>query len=260
MQSDIIRFRIMRDSWEDFAEIDLGESNCCVLTGGNGQGKTLMMKLLNLVGIWHNHPNRYNTMQIENLCKKADVKCIELDVRTELINGHGPFSASVSWIKDWSFDRSKIYPNEGNDKDPSLVLQDIKSTNEFLIDVYLMNQIRFDISDNTSIKLRHMIGINYLIRDYIHMDEMDLILKDQWTGFGENIPFTPIYDPLDFAKTQEYGSEVNEYAELFEVSDFTELSDAELEKVNLSYAPGVNNNSAEFDLIKILGDHGILIA
>ena len=85
MHSVITRFRMRRDSWDGYAEIDLSEDNCCVLTGGNGEGKTLMMKLLSLVGKWYNHPNKYNTIQIEDLALKSDVSSIEVEIKSEII-------------------------------------------------------------------------------------------------------------------------------------------------------------------------------
>jgi hypothetical protein len=264
MHSVITRFRMRRDSWDGYAEIDLSEDNCCVLTGGNGEGKTLMMKLLSLVGKWYNHPNKYNTIQIEDLALKSDVSSIEVEIKSEIINGHGPYCATANWIKKWSFDPMIVYGSENDFVNPMLLNSDIKSTNEFLIDVHCINKIHFEFKKGQEhqsdelVKINRSIGVNYLIRDYEDMNEDDQMLRDSW-NLGSELPFTPIFDPLKFDQINRYDREVIEYAEQHESENFHSLGYNKYSNVNSNLDIDREFDNSGLTVLEILAGFGIII-
>ena len=264
MHSVITRFRMKRDSWDGYAEIDLSEHNCCVLTGGNGEGKTLMMKLLSLVGKWYNHPNKYNTIQIEDLALKSEVSSIEVEIKSEIINGHGPYCATANWIKKWSFDPMIVYGGENKFVSPTLLDSNIKLTNEFLIDVHCIDKIHFSFDQENIhqsdelVKINRSIGVSYLIRDYENMNEDDQMLKASW-DLGAELPFTPIFDPLKFDQINNYGKEVIEYAEQYCSENYQKLEYNNYSSINSNIDIVQEFDQSGLTVLEILSNYGINI-
>ena len=97
MDSIIQSFAVTRKNWDNAAVIDFTQAKCCVLTGTNGGGKTLTLKMLKAVGQWVENPTRYNFHEMKNIALSTEISSAKITIRAQIMKGHDSNVESIHW-------------------------------------------------------------------------------------------------------------------------------------------------------------------
>jgi len=200
MRSSIQLFTISREAWQSPLVIDFTESNCCILTGTNGGGKTLTMRMLALVGKWVADPNRYNFRQMNSLAEKTQIGTISIVIRTPIIEGQNRFTSTNHWTSDFNLDPGFIESEQGNSADSTH-----PDDYDFLINVASICETKVVFGTEFGIERRKKLSIHYKSRQKKYRSQRDLEWEQahiQRYGPESQIPYD-VVDQLTFEASNE---------------------------------------------------------
>lgn len=250
MRSSIQTFSIKRAGWENDLLIDFTDSNCCIITGSNGGGKTLTMRMLELVGKWLSDPTRYNFDRMCGLAEKTQIEEITALIRTPLIVGRENYAHTNHWTTGFCWD-PYFFPTSNVMQQDRINGDDF----DFVADVARLCETKICFGSDFNLKRRMKLSIHYMTRHKSHRSERDKELELFYSKQKVNDKsFTPM-DKLSFENPEqphvfEHGVLCGENWKIYEAK-------------NAGYSP-INEPNAD-DLIdsktivELLAENGILI-
>lgn len=190
MRSSIQTFTVRRAEWNTNLVIDFSETNCCIITGSNGGGKTLTMKMLELVGKWISDPTRFNFDQLCSLADKTQIEELTILIRTPLIVGREHYSHTNHWTDGFRWDTS-FWTNESINVRQPMSQDDY----DFVVDIARLSERKISFLPNTHISRRTSLSIHYMTRHKSHRSQRDKEMEQFYANMESDtteIPFTPI--------------------------------------------------------------------
>jgi len=197
MRSSIQTFTMKREGWDTNLVIDFSETNCCIITGSNGGGKTLSMKMLELVGKWISDPTRFNFDQLCSLADKTQIEELSILIRTPLIVGREHYSHTNHWTDGFQWDTTFWIDSRVNDGPPIS-----QSDYDFVADIARLSERKICFGTNLEMKQRTALTIHYMTRHKSHRSERDKEMEKYYADKASDIiekPFTPM-DKLSLDK------------------------------------------------------------
>lgn len=193
MRSKIQRFQIKKSTWPQLAEFDFTDSDCCILTGQNGGGKTLSIRLIELAGKWAANPSKFHFREMQKLAEKTEITELSITVRTAIAQGRGKYINALSWAADFELNTDFFATTNETDF----------SDYDYAIDAAQLVETTIYFEANPSIKRRKKLELHYMARHHDFRDVQDVV-------FAEN---NPEFSPKNYLKlTEHYDENVFEHA------------------------------------------------
>ena len=176
MRSKIQRFQLRKSTWPQVAEFDFTETDCCILTGQNGGGKTLSIRLLELAGKWAANPSRFHFREMEKLAAKTDVVELSITVRSTIIQGRDKYVNALAWAAEFELDTDFFQTNA----------RTAFSEYDYAIDTAQLVETTVYFEDAPRIQRRKKLELHYMARHHDYRDEEDVIFADHNPDFLPN--------------------------------------------------------------------------
>jgi energy-coupling factor transporter ATP-binding protein EcfA2 len=265
MSSMIQSFSIQRNGWDGSADIDFTETKCCVLTGTNGGGKTLTLKMLKSVGQWIENPTRYNFYEMKNLAELTGILSVKITIRSGVMEGHDSSCETIHWATNWNFESDFIHSIKNQER----VIQPIeegsvKENNDYSIEIAKLTTTEVFFGENMTVNRQESLEMHYMIRSKHSRSEKDKTLSKYFEAKNENMndksassiePFSPI----DFLQlNQVYGPEVTEFSQLFKgpIANKALGNNSQLR----IFEPHPHDEIGEYSIADLLHRNGIIIS
>lgn len=238
MRSKIQRFQLRKSTWPQVAEFDFTETDCCILTGQNGGGKTLSIRLLELAGKWAANPSRFHFREMEKLAAKTDVVELSITVRSTIIQGRDKYVNALAWAAEFELDTDFFQTNA----------RTAFSEYDYAIDTAQLVETTVYFEDAPRIQRRKKLELHYMARHHDYRDEEDVIFADH----------NPDFSPQHHLKlTEHYPEHVFEHATVVP-GEWRQLSlgpDSEL----TIFEPNPHDVLHGITLLEHLTAHGIVM-
>ena len=262
MDSIVQSFEIERNGWKSSAVIDFTENKCCVLTGSNGGGKTLTLKMIKAAGTWIENPTRYNFHEMKNIAQTTGVTSIKIIIRTQIMRGHDSNIESIHWANNWTFS-----PNEALDaflrEGSNLETNQLElSSCDFTLDIAKLNTTEVFFGNKTTVNRQEALELHYMIRDKYHRSEKDKMLSELFEQsqntkmniHSEQEEYLP-FDSLDLNRL--YGPEVFEFSAQIN-GEIEEVSINEIRDLRI-HEPHPHDVIGGRTIFELLNENGVSI-
>jgi len=263
MDSTIQSFEMKRGDWKSPAVIDFTEVKCCVLTGTNGGGKTLTLKMLKAVGQWIENPTRYNFHEMKNIARTTAIHSVKITIRTQIIKGHDSNVESIHWASKWGFGpNGTLERSEKINSQQGLNVHD-KTNSDFTVDVAKLITTEILFGQNMALTRQEALEVHYMIRDKIHRSERDKTLFKLFEQNRERNNHSgdleEAYLPFDSLNLETlYGPEVLEYSTvvngIVEEKSIDEIRDLRI------LEPHPLDVIGDYSILQLLKQNGIVLA
>ena len=238
MRSKIQRFQLRKSTWPQVAEFDFTETDCCILTGQNGGGKTLSIRLLELAGKWAANPSRFHFREMEKLAAKTDVVELSITVRSTIIQGRDKYVNALAWAAEFELDTNFFQTNA----------KTAFSDYDYAIDTAQLVETTVYFGKVQRIQRRKKLELHYMARHHDYRNEEDVIFADH----------LPDYSPKHHLKlTEHYQENVFEHAAVIN----GEWMDLDLSPASILtiFEPNPHDVMIGSSLTEHLATNGILI-